>query len=355
MKFWLPYTRGGSGSDVATCFLADGLTATGHEAIPQAFPHEYQYYPWALRNVAPPTDTEVIITNTWNGFACHRRNTVNITIEHLFVLDPLYRPYKTFFQAIFHTTFVRYFLTRSVRTADACVAVSDFTADAVAAGLNIPRPHTILNAVDTEFFSPPPNDMRSHRQSSEPFKLLFVGNFTLRKGADLMPAIMQRLGPGFHLDFTSGLRARASHDHPANMRNIGTLSRAQVRDAYRDAHALLFPSRLEGLPLTVMEALACGTPVIATNTSSLPEAVTSGFNGFLCATNEIDSFCEAARALAAEPKRWTRMSIDARLRAERQFSRDRLVTQYVNLARQLASERHRQNDPDTRPTSHYES
>lgn len=53
-----------------------------------------------------------------------------------------------------------------------------------------------------------------------------------------------------------------------------------------------FPSRLEGLPLTVIEAMACGLPVIAAASSSLPEVVQDGASGMLCPLDDVDAFVQ---------------------------------------------------------------
>jgi alpha-maltose-1-phosphate synthase len=337
MNFWLPYTRGGSGADVSIAFLAQGLRQAGHDAAAQAYPHGYQYAPWLLRTTRPPAGTDVIISNSWNGFAFHRRGLVNITVERLFVLDPAYGPYRSLAQTIFHQTLVRHFLRRSIATADVCVAVSDYTAEAVAKTLRVTRPKTILNAVDTTFFSPSSHDARLDGRHARPFRMLFVGNFTRRKGADLIIEIMRRLGQGFELAFTSGRLPNSHGNLPANMHCLGKLSLDEVRDAYRRADALLFPSRLEGLPRTVMEALACGTPVIAANTSSLPEAVDHLGTGMLCPVDDAPAFAAAAHLLAADDHLWADMVTAARQSALTRFSLDRMVREYIALASAASS------------------
>jgi alpha-maltose-1-phosphate synthase len=341
MNFWLPYTRGGSGSDVCVEFLAQGLRDAGHEAISQPFHHHFQYAPWLLRQNRPPTGTEVIISNSWNGFVFHRKGCANITVEHLFVLDPAYAPYRSAAQALFHNTLVRYFLRRSIATSDAGVAVSDYTAGAVANNLLVSRPLTILNAVDTNFFTPPASDERLQGASRRPFRLLFVGNFARRKGSDILIDVMRRLGDDFELAFTSGRNTLRDDALPKNMRCLGQLSFEDVRDAYRQADALLFPSRLEGLPLTVLESLACGTPVIAADTSSLPEAVDHMRTGILCPIDDVDAFIAAAQQLKENPSLRARMTTAAREDAEQRFSLVRMVQQYVDLAERLTSSRSR--------------
>lgn len=144
MKFWLPHTRGGSGSDVSIAFLAQGLRQAGHDATAQAYAHKYQYAPWLLRTARPPAGTDVIISNSWNGFAFHRRSLVNITVERLFVLDPAYGPYRNRAQTIFHQTLVRHFLRRSIATADVSRALSGCIAESVVEYPRLAR--LILNA-----------------------------------------------------------------------------------------------------------------------------------------------------------------------------------------------------------------
>ncbi|MGB5835270.1 MAG: glycosyltransferase family 4 protein [Thiohalocapsa sp.] len=339
MKVWLPYVKTGSGLDVSTEFLSKGLNDKGHEAVLQSFPHALQYFPWRFRKVKPPQGTDLIISSTWNGFAFHRPDKVNITVERLFVLDPAYRAYRTPGQAVFHELLVRHFVKRSVRTADACAAVSRHTARALAARLAVSEPRTILNAVDTSFFSPAPWDERLSDFGGRPFRLVFVGNFTRRKGADIMPRIMRELGSGFELSFTSGLRGGERGRHPNNMHCLGRLSLEDVRAAYRNADALLFPSRIEGMPRAVMEAMACATPVIAANTSSLPEAVNNGRNGWLCPPDDVAAFAGAIRKLALDKPGWQRMAEEARATAVRRFSLERMVDEYLALAAELQDRR----------------
>jgi alpha-maltose-1-phosphate synthase len=98
------------------------------------------------------------------------------------------------------------------------------------------------------------------------------------------------------------------------------LSLPQLRDAYRDADALLFPTRLEGFGYAAAEAMACGIPVIATNGSSLPEVVSHGRSGILCAIDDIRAFAAAARQLAENPPLRARMAQNARAEAVTHFS-----------------------------------
>jgi glycosyltransferase involved in cell wall biosynthesis len=75
---------------------------------------------------------------------------------------------------------------------------------------------------------------------------------------------------------------------------------ADARDtpaAYAAMDALLVTSRLEGGPCTILEAMACGTPVIASNVGHVPETITDGENGFVCPNRTFDEYLRRLRLL----------------------------------------------------------
>ena len=102
-------------------------------------------------------------------------------------------------------------------------------------------------------------------------------------------------------------------------------------EEYRQADVLLFPSRLEGFGYAVAEAMACGVPVVASNTSSLPELVDDGETGRLCVPEDPGSFVQAVRELAGDPQRRVSMGVAARARAVERFSLRRMASEYQGL------------------------
>lgn len=326
MKIWLPYTHASTGSTTFIKALGRWLNKRGHEVTVQAFPHAFQYVPWFLKGIAPPEGTEAIIYNSWNAPAFQRDDLRTICVEHLFVLDPAIHRYKSAPQTIFHGLFVRSFIAQGYDSADHVVAVSEYTARAVRAEFPHSNPVAIPNGIDVERFrpaAPPPSD--------GPFRLFFAGTPSIRKGIDLLAPIMRNLGPDFELRMTAN-----ESDCPdlAALKNVTFLGRLQ-QDAmigeYAACHALLTPTRLEGLPLSVLEAMSCGAPVIASDISSLPEAVVHGRTGLLCPADEVQRFVAAARTLAADPAMRLEMSQNARSRAVERFSIDRMGEAYLAL------------------------
>jgi glycosyltransferase involved in cell wall biosynthesis len=113
---------------------------------------------------------------------------------------------------------------------------------------------------------------------------------------------------------------------------------SQLVDIYRDCDALLFPSRLEGFSLVPLEAMACGKPVVAAQTSSLPEIVEDGVTGLLCPKDDIAAFTGACRKLAEDSQVLVSYGQAARSRVEKLFSEKVIVPQYIALYEKVAAE-----------------
>ena len=333
MKVWLPYIHAGSGSDVYTERLAAGLRAAGHEAVLTPVDRRWQYLPWRYLSVPAPADTEITLANLGAGFAFRRPPAKLVLVEHHCVFDPAFAPYRSRKQALVHETLLRHIERKSLAVCDALVTVSAYTAESLRATLGGPAATVILHGIETDYFTPP--ETPAPRAGGRPFRLLFVGNLSRRKGADLLPAIMDRLGPGFELRYTIGLRSDDPFAGVAGMRRLGRLTQDELRDAYRDADVLLFPSRLEGFGYAAAEAMSCGTPAVVAASSALPELIDDGIDGRLCPVDDVDAFAATVRDLAADPERLAGMGRQARAKAVDRFSLGAMTAQYVSLFERL--------------------
>lgn len=339
MKVWLPAIRGGSGADIFTHRLAAALRRRNIRAEVSWYPTYFQFAPLLLSYLSAPADIDIIHALSWSSFAFQRKGIPLVVTEQLDVLDPHYRPYRSFSQGVYHETLIRQFVRASFKAAASITAVSQATATSLTRTLDTSAIQVVYNSVDTRVFHPVTT---SHHPDS-PFRLLFVGNLTRRKGADLLIPIMKKLGARFELRFTSGLRDLKLKNIEPNMTPIGRLnSDVELVTAYRDCDALLFPSRLEGLPIAPLEAMACGKPVIAARASSLPEVIEHGTTGILCESNNIDAFVTACERLATDAESLRTYGEAARSRVEKLFSEDVVIPQYISLYEQLLGK----NKPD---------
>ena len=93
----------------------------------------------------------------------------------------------------------------------------------------------------------------------------------------------------------------------------------------------LLTSVSEGIPLTALEAMAAGLPVLATRVGGLVEVVDDGRTGLLAAAGDDEALAEAALLLAADPALRAAMGQAGRQRAEELFSEARMVSEYDRL------------------------
>ncbi len=97
----------------------------------------------------------------------------------------------------------------------------------------------------------------------------------------------------------------------------GFLDQAALCEVYHAAHAFIHPSQLtadhnqEGIPNSMLEAMATGLPVLATRHGGIPEAVTDGRSGLLVAERDHAALADAMRRLTTEPDLWETLSAAA--------------------------------------------
>lgn len=331
MKVWIPSIKTGSGSDVYVTRLATSLTDLGVFVELQWFPLYFEFCPLLLRYVSPPEHTDIILANSWSacGFTCHGIPVVSVV--HHCVHDPSYRPYKTVAQAIYHRLVIFPFEKAGLLQAGAVLSGSQFTQQKVQDVFNI-KPELIPYSINIHDFQPLAS---IQTQKKRPFKLLFIGNQSKRKGFDLLAGIMEKLGDGYKLYFTSGLRNQVVEQSIPHSQCLGRLSDQELIEAYQNSDALLFPTRYEGFGYAAAEAMACGLPVIASNGSSLPELVEDGRGGFLCPTDDIYAFVNKIKLLADSPDLAKQMGEYNRHKAVTCFNPDRMVREYISLFERL--------------------
>lgn len=327
-KVWLPTIKTGSGADVYSQILADALGKVNIESEISWFRHGYELCPWMLSDVTPPPGTTHIIANSWNAFAFKRQNLPLVVIEHHCVFDPLYSPYKTWAQRLYHALFIRKFSLASFRMASKIVAVSNFTAESLNRGLKIRDAKIIYNAIPIDTYAPSNHEARD---SGKPLRILFVGNLVSRKGADLLLPIIQSLGAGFELRLVSGLRGGGVTFKHQQIRVLGRLSEEELVREYQHCDIFLFPTRFEGFGYTVLEAMACGLPVVVTDCSSLPELVLEDKGGYLCRLGDVAQFAKKINILAESSVLRKEMGEFNRTRVEEKFTLSRMVNEYKQL------------------------
>jgi colanic acid/amylovoran biosynthesis glycosyltransferase len=111
----------------------------------------------------------------------------------------------------------------------------------------------------------------------------------------------------------------------------GSLTPDEVRRRLQEADAFLLSSLSEGVSNAVLEAMACGLPVVTTNCGGMREAVTDNEEGFVVPTRDPDASALALAKLAADPALRSRMGQAGRARILQQFDLAQQIKQFVAL------------------------
>lgn len=322
---WFPTIRAGTGADVFTERLCTAIQARGIRAAITWLPHRSEYLPWTVRRARAPTWANIVHINTWLHHRFLTTDAPIVATMHHVVHDPNFSPYKTLPQALYHRTWIKPIERRVLARAKRISAVSRYTAQQLLHCFGVTDTVVIHNGVDLSHFKPP-----AMRDPHTPFRLLHVGSWSRRKGADLLPRIMEQLGAKFELRYTGDPRKL-----PTNCHALGRLDSNALARAYREADALLFPSRLEGFGQVAAEAMSCGLPVIASRNSAIPEVVQHMRTGWLVDGDGPEGFVDAIRSLRANELQWRQLSSTARHHAESCFDIGRMADAYLLLYEEL--------------------
>lgn len=331
INIWFPTVRANSGSDIYTIRLCKALKKIGVNTELTWFSHLYELAPFMMGKKNIPINTDIIHANSWNAFTFYKRDIPLVSTLHHNVFDPQFLPYKSKSQSLYHNWLIHQYEKLSLNKSTINISVSEYTAASYSKTFNINTPEVIPNWIDESVFTPLLN-----KQSNHTFKLLFIGNHTRRKGADLLPQIMTKLGKGYELHTTGGLRKNNAQNKGSSFIHHGHIPKTtDLVKLYQSCDALLFPSRLEGFGLAALEAQACGLPVIATNCSAFPEVIVNNETGTLCQKDDIDAFVLAIKHLRLNHTKTLNMGLAARSHVLNNFSEQKVINKYIKTYQSL--------------------
>lgn len=200
----------------------------------------------------------------------------------------------------------------------------------------------IPNGVDTEFFKP----SCSPPKPAEGMRLLFAGRFQPQKNlfvlldcfakmvrASAKPLRLVLIGDGPQRE---DLQAHADQLGIADyLEWPGWLDKTAMREAYRQADVFLNPSLYEGMPNTVLEAMACGMPVIASRVMGNEDLVVNEKTGLLFDLSDPGGLVNAMLALSGDPEERGRMGVCAREIVCARYTWSAAAAQYAVLFEQV--------------------
>ena len=180
---------------------------------------------------------------------------------------------------------------------------------------------------------------KNRNEGQGPTKLLFVGgDFPRKGGPTLIEAFTQQLHSSCTLDIvTKDAQAANALQGVEGVRvHMGlTANSKALCDLYANADIFVFPTRGDCLPIAVMEAMAAGLPVIATDVGALREEVEVGVNGLIVPPGDAKAVAEAVLALTTDPVRLDKMGRASRHIAEDRFDACRNYNALIALAKSV--------------------
>ncbi len=208
----------------------------------------------------------------------------------------------------------RGYMTESLQGAAICFFVSEHNKKLTQEqfGIALPNSEVIYNPIKL------PRRPLDFPSTDNGIKLACIGRlFILDKGQDILIRILSKpiwKGRNISVSFwgngvdKEGLIAMANYLNVSNVSFNGTTD--NIMGIWEEHHALVLPSRSEGMPLVLMEAMAIGRVAIVSNAGGNAELINDGVNGFLGCVNE-ESFEEALERAWQAKDNWAQMGLAA--------------------------------------------
>lgn len=218
----------------------------------------------------------------------------------------------------------------TIENSDIIASVSQSDLSYVGCHFNVPehRLRYIPNAVDAEVFKPE----ESSKEASVT-TLLYLGDLEAWKGVGSLihwisrmepwegrPLKFQFVGQGHYFSHLLALQKKInSACNSIEVEVLGPINHGDIPDVIRKASALILPSYWEGMPTVILEAMACGVPVICTPVGDIPNLVRHGETGLII-DRSLRSFQEALSTITDDAETVDRITRNARSAISKDFT-----------------------------------
>ena len=226
-------------------------------------------------------------------------------------------------------------LDEEVQRADAVLVGSGYARDSfIAEGVARSKMRVVPYGVDLQTFTPAVPDVQ---RRSDRFNVIYAGQLTQRKGiAYLLRGYRQFARRDTQLTLVGSVVGSDAPLRPyADLfRHLAHQTRPALAAMYRDSDVFVFPTLIEGMPLVVLEAMACGLPVIVT-ANGPGDIVRDGIDGFVIPERDADAVADRLDRLYRDPALRAEMGKRAALRA-REFSWAAYASNALSVLSELA-------------------
>lgn len=211
-------------------------------------------------------------------------------------------------------------------------------------GLEQSKAHIIRPAVDPGFFDSIDDEPL---RAADSFRLITTGSLIWRKGYEYLLSAVRLLvdrGVPVRLDVIGEGAERQRVAFTIDDLNLGghvvlhgRVPPVQVRQYLQQADVFVLSSLSEGISNAVLEAMACGLPVVTTNCGGMAEAVTDSVEGFLVPVRDPLAMADALWTLWEQPALRPRMGHAGRARIVNEFTLEQQIAAFVGMFLEVAS------------------
>jgi len=229
--------------------------------------------------------------------------------------------------------------THTIEEADAVTAVSQFMSDEAYSRLSLKKEIRVIpNFVDSDVFAPTPCDEKD-LDNGKDVVITHISNFRpVKRVHDIVYAMkmVSRKAPGTRLMLVGDGPDRISVERLVKRLGLEehvmlTGFRSDVANLLNCSDVVVLSSETESAPLTLLEGMSSGLPVIATRVGGIPEIVDDGVNGFLVQSKNPEAIAERILDLNADPELRRRLGAAARARVLERYTAEKVVGQYTEI------------------------
>jgi glycosyltransferase involved in cell wall biosynthesis len=285
---------------------------------------------------------DIIHVHAPNFFSCQAIPVAKIiglpivATVHLGEVDPIDNP-------------LYFFRKHALARFNKIIAVSNFTKDlALNAGVDSSKLSVVYNSCDETFFYSGKNKVALRNQNNLPANskiIIFVGDLIKRKGVSYLIealVILRKQFQEFMAIIVGNGEERQSleslvdkYDMRRHVIFSGNISREKLADFYGAADVFVLPSSAEGHSVALVEAMASGLPLVASNIESSRISINNGVNGFLFETGDSSELAEKLKIILTDDKLQNVMSSNSSKMYRDRFSTQALIQNHTRIYHSL--------------------